>query len=87
MNEFRPYLLTWIVLLVLLGTVVAGATLLSGIPALAVVLVGALCMIGLITFIFMGLKSLDALMRVFATGGVLWLAFLIVLTMADYMTR
>ncbi|MFC3283514.1 hypothetical protein [Litchfieldella rifensis] len=87
MNEFRPYLLTWVVLLALLGIVVIGAELLTGLLALAVVLGGALCMIGAIIIMFMGLRTADALMKVYATGGVLWLGFLIVLTMADYVTR
>lgn len=87
MNEFRPYLLTWVVLLALLGIVIAGAELLSGMLALAVVLGGALGMIGAIIVMFMGLKTADALMKVFATGGALWLGFLVVLTMADYVTR
>ncbi|EPC03747.1 hypothetical protein L861_00185 [Litchfieldella anticariensis FP35 = DSM 16096] len=87
MNEFRLYLLSWIVLLALLVVVAAGAELLSGMLAIALVLGGALCMIGVIIVMFMGLKTADALLKVYATGGVLWLGFLVVLTMADYMTR
>lgn len=87
MNEMRPYLIAWIALLFLLGSMVAGSQLLDGKLALAVIVVGAPCMIGVIFFTFMGLKFLDPLMRIYATGGVLWLGFLVVLTMADYVTR
>lgn len=87
MNELRPYLLTWVALLALLGIIVTATALLDGGWALAVVLAGALCMIVLIITLFMGLRSAGGLLRVYATGGVLWLGFLIALTLADYLTR
>ncbi|MBB3230948.1 oxidase [Halomonas stenophila] len=87
MNDFRPYLLTWVALLALLGVIVAAAALFDGLLASMIVLAGALCMIALIITLFMGLRSAGGLLRVYATGGVLWLGFLIVLTLADYLTR
>lgn len=87
MSEMRPYVFAWIALMVLLGGTVTGSQLFDGRLALAVVLVGALGMIGVIFFTFMGLKFHDALMRIYATGGALWLGFLVVLTLADYVTR
>lgn len=86
-KQFRPLLLTWLALLVLLMAIAAAATWLSGIFSLTVVLVGAASMVGLIMVTFMGLHAADPLQQVYAIGGVLWLGFLIVLTMADYMTR
>ena len=86
-KQFRPLLLTWLTLLALLLTIVAAATWLSGVFSLIVVLLGTAGMVGLIIVTFMGLHAADPLQQVYATGGVLWLGFLIVLTMADYVTR
>lgn len=86
-DQFRPLLLTWLALLALLLAIAAAATWLSGIFSLIVILLGTTSMVGLIIAAFMGLRAAEPLQQVYATGGVLWLGFLIVLTMADYMTR
>lgn len=87
MNGTRPYIITWVVLMGLLALTVAASQWLSGWWGISAVSVGAISMVSLIVFSFMGLKLLDALMKIYATGGVLWVGFLVVLTMADYMTR
>ena len=41
----------------------------------------------LILWIFMGLKKSTSLTRLFAAMGFIWLGILLLLTMADYLTR
>ncbi len=87
MNTYRPYLLTWLALLALLACAVAATHWLSGWLAWSMVALCALIMASLVISIFMGLRHANALSQIFAVGGVLWLSFLIVLTLADYLTR
>lgn len=47
----------------------------------------ALLMAVIIAAIFMDLRETGALMRVFALGGLLWLAFMWILFPVDYFTR
>jgi cytochrome c oxidase subunit 4 len=87
MRESHVFVLTWLGLLALLAIQVLAATLLSGPLGHGVVALAALCMVVLIWTLFMDLRNSRGLIRVYAVGGVLWLAFLITLTLADYLTR
>lgn len=87
MIDYRPYLLSWLALLVLLACSVAATHWLDGWLAWSMVALCALLIASLVISVFMGLRHANALLRVFGVGGVLWLSFLIVLTLADYLTR
>lgn len=87
MIDYRLYLLTWLALLILLACAVAATHWLGGWLAWSTVALCALAMASLVIILFMGLRHANALLRVFGAGGVLWLGFLIVLTLADYLTR
>lgn len=82
-----PYLLTWAALLVLLGATVASAYVPMGmLNAVANVGVALIKMI-LIMLVFMHLREAPGVLRLFAAGGFVWLALLVGLSMADYLTR
>ncbi|WP_148863659.1 cytochrome C oxidase subunit IV family protein [Marinobacter fonticola] len=85
--NYRPMLLTWIGLLILLGVSVLGASMTSGVLQLVISLTCAALMAALVMTFFMRLRSAEALIRLYALGGFLWLGFLILMTMADYLTR
>ncbi|MFD2189572.1 hypothetical protein [Pistricoccus aurantiacus] len=87
MGAVAVLFLTWICLLVLLAISVTSVVLLSLPWSLVAVGVCALCMILLIIILFMDLRNSRGLTRVYATGAVLWLAFLITLTLMDYLHR
>ena len=87
MGAVAVLFLTWICLLALLGISVTSVVLLSLPWSLAAVAACALSMILLILILFMDLKHSRGLTRVYATGATLWLAFLITLTLADYLNR
>ncbi|SHF54702.1 cytochrome c oxidase subunit 4 [Modicisalibacter ilicicola DSM 19980] len=87
MRVVTTLFVTWLCLLVLLGISVTSVVMLSLPWSLVAVAACALSMILLILVLFMDLKHSRGLTRVYATGATLWLAFLITLTLADYLTR
>lgn len=87
MGAVAVLFVTWACLLVLLGIGVASATLLTPPWSLVVVGANALCMVLLILVLFMDLKATPGLSRIYGTGGILWLGFLITLTLMDYLHR
>lgn len=87
MMTYRIPLLVWLLLLALLGINITATLLLSGAVAWTINLASAFGMAALIMASFMGLRSADNLLRLFALGGLLWFAFLLFLTLADFLAR
>ena len=74
--------LTWVVLLALLG----GAMLLARHHAHALVLIPAAAMAGLIGWVFMDLRGAPGVVRLVGMGMLLWLSILFG-ALADWLTR
>lgn len=87
MSNYRPLLVAWLALLLLLALSVAALQWAPATLAHVVSLACAVSMAALILAFFMGLRHSAGLVRVFALGGVLWLGLMSVLTAIDYVTR
>lgn len=87
MTSWTLSIVVWAALLVLLAASTLVAVVAPGPAAHAFSLACALAMAGLIFTWFMGLRTADGLMRVFALAAVFWVALLITLTLADFLTR
>lgn len=87
MMAYRTHVLVWLLLLALLAVNITATLLLSGMMAYAVNLGSAFGMAALIMTTFMGLHAAGGMLRLFALGGWLWLAFLLFLTLADFLAR
>jgi cytochrome c oxidase subunit 4 len=86
-QSLRLILIVYVVLIGLLA-LSAGATFLpGGWWSTPISMTIALAKASLIFFYFMRLRSQSGLVRVFALAGFFWLAILVVLTLADYLTR
>lgn len=83
----RPYVFTWLALLVLTLLTAGVAFLDLGVfnTVAAVVIAGLKA--ALIVVLFMHLGQEPALSKVTAAGAVVWLVILVLLTMSDYATR
>jgi cytochrome c oxidase subunit 4 len=83
----RSYGLAWLVLLVLTGLTTGVAYIDMGVynmvAAVAIAIIKAL----LIVVLFMHLTKSTMLTRVIASGALVWLGIMILLTMTDYVTR
>jgi cytochrome c oxidase subunit 4 len=86
-DSVRTYAVVWIVLLILTGVTTAAAYVDLGhfnvVAALAIA-VGKMLLVALF---FMHVRHSTQLTRLVVAGGLLWLAILITLTMADVVTR
>lgn len=87
MNATQSSIAVWLALLALLGASVTAAMLVPGPTGHGLVLMIALAMAGLIFAWFMGLRTADGLLRVFALAAFLWLALLMGITLLDYIER
>lgn len=85
--SYRLMLLTWGGVLVLLGLSLLAVQFTAGVLQYVINLVCAALMAALVMTFFMRLRSAEALIRLYALGGFLWLSFLILLSLADYLTR
>ena len=83
----RALLLSWLGLLALLGLTVAGAYQPLGAFNTALALTIALTKAAIVAACFMELRRAGAVTIAFASAGFFWLAILLWLAMADYMTR
>jgi caa(3)-type oxidase subunit IV len=77
----------YVLLLALLAVSLALASTNFGILSSVGILGTVVLQVGLIMSIFMGLRWSSPLVRVIALGGVFFLSFLVVLIIADYLTR
>ena len=84
---YRPLIVTWLLMLALLGASVGATLLVPGQPQRAFSLLCATAIAALIVGQFMGLRSASSVVRLFALGGLVWLAFLFILTILDVISR
>lgn len=84
---YKAPLFAWAGLLLLLTGSVLVTALVPG-PAFIALNIGfAVLMAALIFIVFMKLRSADGLLRLFAMGGLMWLGFLLLLSLTDFLTR
>lgn len=83
----RSFVWTFAALLVLLAATVAASRLRLGVWAPFVAFGIATAKAVLIALYFMHLRHRGGITRLFAVGGLVWLALLFTLTLADYTTR
>ena len=87
MTGFRPLILVWIALLVLLGLTVTASFQFAGPPSIAASLGIALTKAALIFWFFMHLREEGGVLRLAAIAAAVWLLILFLLAAADYTTR
>jgi cytochrome c oxidase subunit IV len=80
-------LAVWLVLIVLLALSAASAYLPLGPFNAALNLAVAAVMVFLLATFLMNLRWSNALVRIIAASGLLWLAFMFILTFTDYLAR
>lgn len=86
-SRVRPYLLTWIALLLLLALTTGSSFVAMGPFNLVVNLAIALAKALLVVFFFMHVRSGSPMTRIAAVAGLLWLALLAGLSLTDYLAR
>lgn len=85
--NYRHAIVIWFLLLVLLG---GSLTLVYFMPGTIqrVVSFGCATLMGALIMVFyMRLRVADGILRTFAVGGLVWLAFLVILTLLEVLTR
>lgn len=83
-HPFRPYLLTWVGLMALLGLeilVTRGLKIYGAAPFFGI------AMATVVAFMFMNLRSASNLSRIFAVAMVVWLTIMMTLGVLDPLTR
>lgn len=86
-REITRLLGAWIALLLLLAVTVGVAFLPIGSAKIWLGYAIATAKAGLILWFFMELRRESGIARLAALAGFVWMAFLLILTAADYMTR
>ncbi|MDN5870266.1 MAG: hypothetical protein L0H73_06040 [Nitrococcus sp.] len=84
---YQSLLFAWVGLLLLLAGSVLITALVPGPAYIAVNMGFAVLMAALIFTVFMKLRGAEGLLRLFAVGGLMWLGFLLLLSLADFLTR
>ena len=87
MPKAMQVLSVWLALMALLAATVVSSMLLRGSVGLAASLVIALAKAALVFWFFMHLREENGLARIAATGAVLWVAILFLLSGLDIVTR
>lgn len=87
MPKAMQILSVWLALMALLAATVVSSMLLRGTAGLAASLVIALAKAALVFWFFMHLREENGLARIAATGAVLWVAILFLLSGLDIVTR
>ncbi len=85
MTGIKALIITWIVMMALLGISAGVAVLVPGRAAHAFSLVAAAAIAGMVMTWFMDLRSEGGLIRLFALGTLLWLSFMLFITLIDFM--
>lgn len=85
--NYRSAILCWLALLALLAASLAAAMLGNTALRHTLHLLCAVAMAALVMVVFMRLRSAGQVLRLVALAGLLWIALLIMLTMADVLTR
>ena len=86
-TPLRTYVLVYLTLLALLTISVVVAFLHLGVMAILVPMLVAVLKASLVIAIFMHVRGSSPTTKLFVGAGFVWLAILIGLTMADYLTR
>ena len=86
-NEHRRLMNYWLALVALGAIELAGAFIPFGRSYRPLLLLPALGMVALVAFMFMGVRSGPAIVRIFAIAGIFWLTILLGLGMMDPLTR
>lgn len=83
----RSYLLVWAALMLLLGLTLGSAYIAMGMFNIVMNVGVAVAKMLLVMIFFMHLRHASSLIRIFAAVGFVWLLVLLVLTVADYLSR
>ena len=83
----RPYVLTWIALLILLSLSAGSSLLPLGTFNLVSNFAIAVLKAGLVVVIFMRIRRSSPVVHIFAAAGLVWLALLIGLSLSDFLAR
>ena len=86
-DSIKTYTVVWLVLLAATALTTAVAYVDLGPFSIVVALVIAFCKMLLVALFFMHVRHSTKLTRLVTVGGLLWLAILLALTMADIVTR
>ena len=86
-DSIKTYTWVWLVLLAMTAATTAVAYVDLGPFSVVVALVIAFCKMLLVALFFMHVRHSTKLTRLVVVGGLLWLAILLALTMADIVTR
>jgi len=86
-DSIKTYTVVWLVLLALTAATTAVAYVDLGPFSIVVALVIAFCKMLLVALFFMHVRHSTKLTRLVTVGGLLWLAILLALTMADIVSR
>lgn len=87
MNTWVAPFVIWGLLLALLAASATASALAPGALTYAFCLSCAVAVAGLIFGWFMGLRTADGLLRIFALAALLWLALMLSLTLLDFLSR
>lgn len=85
--HYRSAVLTWILLLALLAVSLLSVALLAGVVQYVISLTCAVAIAAVILIYYMRLQLADGVLRTFALGGVVWLAFLLLMAVLDVLAR
>jgi cytochrome c oxidase subunit 4 len=86
-DSVKTYAIVWIVLLLLTALTTGVAYIDLGPFSVVVALTIAVCKMLLVALFFMHVRHSAKLTKLVVLGGLLWLAILLSLTMADFATR
>ena len=86
-DSVKTYTVVWLVLLALTAATTTVAYVDLGPFSVVVALVIAFCKMLLVALFFMHVRHSTKLTRLVTVGGLLWLAILLALTMADIVSR
>lgn len=83
----KPYWLTWLALMLLLGATWGVAQFNLGVANTVIALLISGAKLALVMIIFMQLRDHPRITWVFASAGLIWLIIMITMTLTDYLTR
>lgn len=86
-DAVHTYVGVWIALLILTFTTVAVSTWNLGEFHVIAALLIAFAKASLVAWIFMGVRHSSKMTRLFVVAGLIWLSFMILITLGDYQTR
>lgn len=85
--HYRSPVVIWLLLLTLLGISLLSVAFISGTVQYVISLSCAIAIAASILITYMRLRLADGLLRTFALGGLVWLSFLLLMSMLDVMGR